>query len=153
MPNRQNLLLYFSVTAEMLLTCHRGYLDAYASLWFAPQSTDLLYVQLGSLDFPHWMFLVRFMLFCHFALFCSSWLVESIIESTPANVVCTCVCLRSYWVVVSHYGFLKRRTVTLDTLWHCKCSRMFFATIIQLGYFPCDENISPQGKLGTPSGI
>ena len=83
MPNRQNLLVYFStfyikvmiayVTAEMLLTCHRGYLDAYASLWFAPQSTDLLYVQLGSLDFPRWtVSLVRFMLFCHFALFCSS---------------------------------------------------------------------------------
>ena len=59
MPNRQNLLLYFSVTAEMLLTCHRGYLDAYASLWFAPQPTDLLYFQLGSLDFP-WMSLVPF---------------------------------------------------------------------------------------------
>ena len=60
MPNRQNLLLYFPVTAEMLLTCHRGYrLDAYASLWFAPQSTDLLYFQLGSLDFP-WMSLVPF---------------------------------------------------------------------------------------------
>ena len=48
------------VTAEMLLTCHRGYLDAYASLWFAPQSTDLLYFQLGSLDFPHWMSLAPF---------------------------------------------------------------------------------------------